>query len=223
MPLTHYGFKTAVSAFFEMPTDQAASLLPSHLRPLEVHHGSAIFAATAFDFTDSMVGPYHEIVLAVIVPPVVHPQGQFPKSAFFPFLVGTSTRASREHAIERWHLPHYMQDVQVEFRESNAMIEAHVHESGKPILDLSVGQHRWEKADDLYQSFMVNASSAFKVDIHMRGLFSEHEEEKGRLALHPHPMTERLDADEIETVPFRELWMKDGRQTFEELETLETV
>ena len=223
MPLTHYRFHTAVSAFYEMPTDLATSLLPSHLRPLEVHHGSGIFAVTAFEFTESMVGHYHEIVLAVIVPPVVHPQGQLPKSAFYPFLVGTSTAAAREHAIERWHLPHYMEDVGVDLAEKDGLLHARVHEGGAPILDFSVGQHRWEQADDLYQSFMLEGSTNYKVDIHMRGLFSEHEEEIGRLRLHDHPMTGKLDADEIETVPFRELWMKDGMQTFEELETLETV
>ena len=223
MPLTHYRFSTAVSAFFEMPTDLAASLLPSHLRPLEVHHGSGIFAVTAFEFTESMAGAYQEVVLAVIVPPMVHPNAQFPKSAFFPFLLGTSTKASREHAIERWRLPHYMADVSVDFAQGDGRLEVKIREGRRPILDMSVGDHRWEKADDLYQSFMVDPSASYKVDIHMRGLFSEHEEEKGKLVLHDHAMTERLDADEIETVPFRELWMRDGMQTFEELETLETV
>jgi hypothetical protein len=223
MPLTQYRFRTAVSAFFEMPTELAGSLLPPHLRPLEVHHGSGIFAVTAFDFTESMVGSYQEIVLAVIVPPVVHPNAQFPKSAFFPFLLGTSTKASRQHAIERWHLPHYMADVGVDFAQRDGTLDVGVREGRRPVLDLSVAEHRWEKADDLYQSFMVDPASQYKVDIHMRGTFSEHEEERGRLVLHAHPMTERLDGDEIETVPFRELWMKDGMQTFEELETLAPV
>jgi hypothetical protein len=223
MPLTHYRFATAVSAFFEMPTGLAGKLLPAHLRPLELHHGSGIFAVTAFDFTESMVGAYQEIVLAVIVPPVVQPDAAFPKSAFYPFLLGTSTKASREHAIERWHLPHHMADVGVEFRETDGSLAVHVHESKRPILDLTVGAHKWEKADDLYQAFMADRDGNFKVDIHMRGKFSEHEEEQGEIVLHRHAMTEALDPDEIESVPFRELWMKDGMQTFEELETLATV
>ena len=223
MPLTHYRFRTAVSAFFEMPTDLAVRLLPSHLKPLEIHHGSGIFAVTAFDFSESLVGPYQEIVLAVIVPPLVQPGAQFPKSAFYPFLLGTSTRASREHAIERWHLPHYMADVAVDFVEKDSELDVRVREGKRPILDYSVVDHHWEKADDLYQSFMSDKSAAFKVDIHMRGSFSEHEEEEGHLVLHEHPMTEQLEAPEIEDVPFRELWMKDGMQTFEELETLATV
>ncbi len=223
MSLTHYRFSTAVSAFFEMPTSLAVELLPSHLRPLEVHHGSGIFAVTAFDFTESLAGAYQEIVLAVIVPPVVQPGTPFPKSAFYPFLLGTSTSASREHAIERWHLPHHMADVGVDFRPKQGGLVVHVHEGKRRILDLTIGAHKWEKADDLYQAFMADADGNFKVDIHMRGQFSEHEEEQGKIVLHRHPMTERLDADEIESVPFRELWMKDGMQTFEELETLATV
>ena len=223
MPLTHYTFRTAVSAFFEMPTDLAVRVLPSHLKPLEVHHGSGIFALTAFDFTESMVGPYQEIVLAVIVPPLVQPGSQFPKSAFYPFLLGTSTKASREHAIERWHLPHYMADVAIDFAEQDGMLSVRVREGKNPILDYSVADHRWEKADDLYQSFMCDRNATYKVDIHMRGTFSEHEEEEGELVLHEHPMTAQLDPGEIEDVPFRELWMKDGMQTFEELETLATV
>jgi hypothetical protein len=223
MPLTHYRFSTACSAFFEMPTALASKLLPPHLRPLEVHHGSGIFAVTAFDFIESMAGAYQEIVLAVIVPPLVNPAAQFPKSAFYPFLLGTSTEASREHAIERWHLPHHMADVQVDFARTEDRLTAHVREGRRPILDLTIGSHKWESADDLYQAFMADRDGSFKVDIHMRGMFSEHEEETGELVLHPHPMTERLDPAEIEPVPFRELWMRDGLQTFEELETLATV
>jgi hypothetical protein len=77
--------------------------------------------------------------------------------------------------------------------------------------------------DHLYQSFMVDGEAGLKVDIHMRGRFSEHEEEKGTLRLHDHPMGRGLDADEIATHPFRELWMRDGLQAFEELETLATA
>lgn len=221
MPVTRYGFSTAISAFFEMQTDLASVLLPPHLQPLETQRGTGIFAVTAFDFTESMVGTYQEIVLAVIVPPVVKPDAQFPKSAFFPFLVGTSTEASREHAIERWHLPHYMEDVDIEFAPVPEGIRVRVQEEGRPILEMSIAEHRWEKANDLYQSFMVDGKRNLKVDIHMQGTFSEHEEEKGHIEIHDHPMTERLDPDEIETVPFRELWMRAGMQTFEELETLE--
>ena len=221
MPQTRYVFRNAVSAFFEMPTELARSLLPGHLEPLEVRHGSGVFAVTAFQFTESMVGAYDEIVLAVIVPPLLVRGGEFPKSAFYPFLLGTSTPQSRAHAIERWHLPHYMADVGVSVTEAPGKIDIRVHERGRPILDFGVTRHQWSDVNHLYQAFMNDGSGEYKVDIHMQGRFTEHEEETGHLELHEHPMCEKLRAGEIETYPFRELWMQKGVQTFEELESLQ--
>lgn len=220
MPLTRYHFSVAVSAFFEFPTSNARRLLPPHLQPLEVQHESSILAITAFDFTGSMVGPYQEIVLSVIVPPRVSPDQEMAKSAFYPFLVGTSTEASREHAIERWHLPHYMEDLDIGLASGEGRMRVEVREGDRPILDMEITDHRSEAVDHLYQSFMVNADHRFKVDIHMRGPHSEHEEESGSLKLYEHPMTSHLDIDEVATYPFREQWMTDGVQVFEELERI---
>lgn len=220
MPLTRYDFRNVINAFFEMPTELARAILPSHLEPLEVRHGSGVFAVTAFDFTDSEVGSYQEIVLAVIVPPLVKGGTEFPKSAFYPFLLGTSTPQSRAHAIERWHLPHHMRDIAVDFDESKGEMKARVHEADQPILEFSIQDHEWNRVDHLYQCFMVDGRQRFEVDIHMAGNFTEHEEETGRLELFDHPMCERVLGSDIETTPFREMWMKDGRQTFEELETI---
>ena len=117
--LTRYGFRDAISGFFEFPTENARRILPAHLEPVELHHGSSIFSMTAFDFTESMVGPYGEVVMSVIVAPLVKPGERLPKSAFYPYLVGTTTKAAREHAIERWHLPHWMEDVEMALRRAS--------------------------------------------------------------------------------------------------------
>ena len=55
--LTRYGYRDAISGFFEFPTENARRILPAHLEPVELHHGTSIFAMTVFDFTESMVGP----------------------------------------------------------------------------------------------------------------------------------------------------------------------
>lgn len=220
MPLTRYQYSLAVSAFFEIATSDARRILPPHLQPLEVQHESSILAVTAFDFTGSMVGPYQEIVLSVIVPPLIAPGQEMAKSAFYPFLVGTSTEASREHAIERWHLPHYMKDLDIRFVPSDGRMRVEVSEGDQPILDFEVEDHRSEQVDHLYQSFMINGEDRFKVDIHMRGPHSEHEEEAGSLKLHEHPMTSQLTLEQVATYPFREQWMSDGVQVFEELERI---
>jgi hypothetical protein len=220
MPLTRYFFQNAVSAFFEMSRENAREILPPHLEPIELRHGLGVFSVTAFDFSNSMVGAYQEIVLAVIVPPIIKPRGDVPKSAFYPFIVGTSTKESREHAIERWHLPHHMSNVAVDFNESGGKVEIHVHESGKPILDFTANEHKWSSVNDLYQSFMISETDKFKADIHMKGRFSEHEEETGDLTLYDHAMCKQLRVEDIASYPFRELWMRDGVQTFDELERI---
>ena len=220
MPLTRYSYTHAVSAFFEFPTENARAIQPAHLQPLEVQHESSILAVTAFDFTGSMVGTYQEIVLSVIVPPLVSPGLGIAKSAFYPFLVGTSTEASREHAIERWHLPHYMEDLDIRFLPSDGRMRVEVREGDQPILDFEIADHRSDSVDHLYQSFMVNGEDRFKVDIHMQGPHSEHEEELGSLKLYEHPMTSQLTLDEVAIYPFREQWMRNGVQVFEELERI---
>ncbi len=220
MELTRYGFSNALGAFFEMPTSDARGLLPPHLQPLEKQHTRSILGITAFHFTESMVGAYDEIVLSVIVPPVVEAGQPLPKAAFFPFMVGTSTEASREHAIERWHLPHYMKDIQMLFEPRDGGVEVHVRDGDDPVMEMLVTDYEFAPVRHLYNSFMIDGGERYKVNIFMEGPHSEHEEERGTLTLHEHPMTEGLTLDDISEYAFREQWLKNGVQTFEELEKI---
>ena len=220
MPLTHYHFANAVSAFFEMPRDNARELIPSYLHPLEIRHGQSVLQVTAFEFSDSLAGPYKEIYLAVIVPPIVRHGGAVPKSALFPFMLATTTTAARDHAIERWHLPHYVKDVSIDLEQTGKRISIKVQDAGEPVLDFAISEHSWTTADDLYQSFMIKDAERFKVNVRMAGRFTQHEEETGELSLYEHPVCARLRMDEVSSYPFREIWMKDGVQTFQELEPL---
>jgi hypothetical protein len=220
MEYTYYGFSNAVSAFFEMPTSDARKLLPAHLQPLEVQHTRSILSITAFLFTESMVGEYYEIVLSVIVPPRVEPGKQLPKAAFFPFMVGTTTDASREHAIERWHLPHYMKAIQMDMKASEKVMEVSVRDGDRPVLDMTVTSHEFLPVRDLYNSFMIDGKNNYKVNIYMEGPHAEHEEERGRLTLHEHEMTEGLTIADVSDTAFREQWLRGGLQTFEEMERI---
>lgn len=212
---TYYGFDLCVGGYFEMPTADARKLLPKHLEPLEVQHERSILAITAFHFTESMVGVYDEIVLAVVVPPIVEPGKPLPKAAFFPFMVGTSTPESRAHAIERWALPHYMKDVQVDFNRESDQMTVSVEDDGAPVLELVVTEFDRQPAGHNYMCFTVDPESRFRVNILMEADHTEHEEETGSLTLHPHPMTAGLTIDEVNTYPFREEWYGKGQQTFD--------
>jgi len=223
MTLTRYGYRNAISGFFEFPTENARRILPRHLEPAELHHGSSIFSLTAFDFTESEVGAYGEVVMSVIVAPLVKPGEKLPKSAFYPYLVATTSRAARDHAIERWHLPHWMEDVGVIFQPQGRTITARVLAEGAPVAELTITDYSWQKVSHLYQSFMKDDEGAYLANITMEGNQSEHEEETGRLKLYEHPFNKDLAISEIYENPFRELWMRDGVQTFEPLIQLQTA
>ena len=217
---TYYGFRNCVGAFFEMPTSDARRILPKHLEPLEMQHTRSILALTAFEFTESEVGRYFEIVLAVIVPPMVEEGKPLPKAAFFPFMVGTSTEAARHHAMERWRLPHYMADLDISMEESEEQMAVAVREAGAPVLDFVVTKHEFMGSRNLYNAFTIDLDGGpgrYKANIYMDGPHSEHEEETGSLILHEHPMTSQLTIEEVNDYPFREQWYMAGLQTFEPL------
>jgi hypothetical protein len=220
---TRYGYANAISGFFEFPTENARRILPPHLEPAELHHGSSIFSMTAFDFTESEVGAYGEVVMSVIVSPLVKPGERLPKSAFYPYLVATTTKAARDHAIERWHLPHWMEDVEVGFTQEGSRITAKVAADGAPVADLTISDHSWNPVSHLYQSFMKDDQGAYLANIVMEGDQSEHEEETGRIVLHDHPFNSHLIISDVYEIPFREIWMRKGAQTFDPLIQLQTA
>lgn len=224
MNLTKYGFENCVGAFFQMATADARKILPDHLQPMEAMHERSVMAVLAFQFTESEVGAYDELVMAVITPPMVVPGKPLPKAAFFPFMVATNTPESRAHAIERWRLPHHMADLDFDWTETDDRMTLAVREGDAPILDLEVTAHDFHDTTNPYHCFTVGESvgqdGRFKVNIFMDAPHSEHEFEEGSLTLHEHPMTSMLTIDEVATYPFREEWYRAGVQTFEELETL---
>lgn len=222
MVLTKYQFDICLGGFFQMSTANARDILPAHLQPVEAQHTRSVLAVLAFQFTESEVGAYDELVMAIITPPRVEPGKPLPKAAFYPFAVATSTEASRAHAIERWHLPHYMENLDFEFSGDGDLRTLFVREGGEPVLDLTISAHEFNDAVNAYHVFTVDqgAPQPYKVNVFMRAPHSEHEAERGKLILHEHPMTDLLDRDEVDPTPFREEWYRAGTQTFEELEPL---
>ncbi|HET7585354.1 MAG TPA: acetoacetate decarboxylase family protein [Gemmatimonadaceae bacterium] len=218
--LVQYIFRDCVAGFFEFPTENARAILPAELQPVEPHHGQSVLSIMAFDFTQSMVGAYKELILGVLVSPRIGPGTQMPRSAFYPFLLGTTTQSSREHAIERWHLPHYMRDIDMTMTRNDGDIVVTCADGAGPILELSVTEYDWRRVSHPYQCFMADEDGFYTSTILMEGEFSENEEERGSLVLHPHEMTSSLDLDAVTLTPFREQWMRDGVQTFQPLEQL---
>jgi len=220
---TLYTYRNAVGGFFDFPVEQARAILPKDLHPVELHHGSAILSVMAFDFTESEVGAYQELILGILVSPRVEPGTPMPHSAFYPYLLGTTTTASREHAIERWHLPHYMKDIgmSMEVEGDHERIVVKAWDEDTPIAEMTITSHGWREAGQTHQSFMRDEEGSFLAQISMQGGLSETEDESGRLQLFPHAMTAPIgDLDEVSELPLREIWMRDGLQTFQPLRVL---
>ncbi len=215
-----YFFKDAIGGFFEFPTENARQLLPDDLQPIEPRHGTSVLSVLAFDFVESPIGPYGELILSILVSPLIDAETPMPRSAFYAFKVGTSTRESREHAIERWHLPHYMQDIDLAWHHGDGQLTIEATDRGKPMVRLTVTEHEWSKVEHRYQSFMQDDGGLYTANVIMAGEFSENEEERGAIQIRSHGMAELIHDWDIETTPFRELWMRNGVETFFPVKTL---
>lgn len=217
----YYYFKEGLSCLFEIATDNARQLLPGHLQPLEKHPDTSVLSVSVFDFFDGDAGPYQELVLSVLVPPLVTPGERLPKAALYPFIVATSTELGRTQGIERWKLPHLMKDIDITFAESAQELALRVEEGGAPVLELTTTKHTFDPAELLFHSFMSDHEGNFKANITMKGEgYSEHEFETGSLVLFEHEMTLGLIREEVSERPFREQWMRNGVEIFSPLEAL---
>jgi len=215
--LTQYFYRNAIGGFFEFPTEAARRLLPSSVEPVEIHHGMSVLNVTAFDFHRSDVGAFGEVLIAVVVAPLVRPGEKQPRSALFPHMVATTTQVAREYAIQNWHLPHWMSDVDVAFEPGPHRLMVTLQVGGSKVIEMTVTDHSWKAVHHPYQAFTLDGPRLCLAKLSMQGDLSEHEEEAGSLTLYPHPFNERLPIAEINPRPFREQWMRDGLQTIQPL------
>jgi hypothetical protein len=222
MFLAQYRFAEVLGGFFEFPTDNARRLLPPHLEPIELHHGSSVLSMSVFDVVESPVGPHRSVALSVLVVPLLKDAGDtMPNSAFYPFLSGSTSAAGRQLAIEHLHIPHWTEDVAIEITRRGREVRAAVTSGGDAIADLAVSEHSWDPVTHLYQCFVKDATGAYMTNIHATGTLSEHEEESGKLELHDHPFHTGLSIADVYDVPLRQTILRDGVQSFEPLTQLQ--
>ena len=209
-------FKSAIGGFFEFCVDNARRLLPAGVQPLELHHGRALLAVLAFDFESGEVGPYQEVIMAVVVAPFIDRGSPLPHSALFPFMVGTSTQAARDHGSANYYLPHYEEDVSLRFVRDGSVLQAPVL-SGAPVLELSVERPKGiaaERVERIYQVISTRGSEVYAADVIIAGDNVEHEEETAVLTLHPHGFNAPLEISEVNRWACREQWVVEGTERF---------
>jgi len=207
-----------VSGFFEMATPDALAVLPDYLQPIEVRHQRSILAVTAFLFDESDLGPYTELMFAVIVPPMVADWGQHAKAGFYPFLAATSSAIARERREKLFHFPYLDEDIDAQFIETGDRLRVRAWGNGVPIVDFSVTQGAWESTSHLLQGFTCCDGDRFRSLVQISGEYTVHENERGNMTLFPHEFTASLLKREVSPYPFREHWFKNGTEVLYSLQ-----
>ncbi len=222
MPPVEYPFDVALSAMFELPCEVARELLPEHPEPIEVVHGQAALAVTVFNFTTSPVGPYRELALAVLVAPRVDREHVVPHAAFHTFLLAATTQVARQHAIDLWHLPHYLADVdiQVDAPPEASTASARVTDAeGRPVLALQVTRAQpFRAARRRYESFQRDASGLHVGTFEIHGELAESEDGGGALEVWDHPLHARPLALRASRSPLVTAWVRDGMESYLSIE-----
>jgi hypothetical protein len=223
--MMEYRFSNILSGYFEFPTENARRLLPGHLEPVELHHGSSVLSIGVFDVVESPVGPYRAVSLSVLVVPQIKGTGDetMPNSAFYPFLSGTNRPEPRQLAVEHLHLPHWADDLQIDIERDTRTARSKVRAGEEIVLEMAIGEYDWAPVTHLYQCFSKDGSGAYLAAIRADGAFSDHQEETGSLRLYDHPFNAGLDIADVYEVPLRETWLRDGTQAFESIVQLQPV
>ena len=213
-------FTNGASCLFEMASSDAQQILPPYLQAVEVRPQRSILSVSAFHFRESEVGPYAEVVLAVVVPPLLGGWSQHPKAGFFPFMAATSSAESRCLLMEKLRIPTWHEPIDATFLERDDRLQLGVWCQGEPVMDLTVTLHKWHNRSHLLHTFMMDGEVRLKTNVQISGTYSMHEHESGHLTLHAHPITGALTLEEVSRSPFREHWLKEGQETFGPPETL---
>ena len=111
-------------------------MLPHDLWLFESHPGQAVINVTLFNFYESVVGAYADVVISLAVVPWAPPSEKLPHGAFFPIFLGSTTDVSRIHATEEWKLPDYGRCVEIKFGNREQQRYACVEEQGQLIVEL---------------------------------------------------------------------------------------
>jgi len=212
--MNRYIFRAAIGAYFHVDTNIVRSWLPNGLVPLEARPGHSVFALTSFDFIDSEVGPYAEVVLSVLVPPFASRNGDLPHAATFPIVLLTTTAASAAHNGERWYLPGFERPMKIELLQAEDRRILRVSDEGKPLLTLSVKRNGAAPTSRLFQVFTTNKGVLHRANVRFIGDLDEHQDETGHLELFPHAVTDRLSNALLDDLPIVEQSMDSGEEQY---------
>lgn len=210
--MSRYAFRRSLGAFFFAKAEFVRTWLPRGLTPFEMCPGHALLAITAFDFIESEVGPYGELVVSVLVAPFASRGDELPHAASYPVMLATTTAQSRAHASEQWYLPRHERCMEMHFVEQNGRRTVHVLDAGEQVLSLSVQYRKTAASVRLYQVFSSRDGVIHRVNVRISGELDEHQDESGELQLQAHPWARRIADVLLDEQPMMEQSMDVGEE-----------
>lgn len=210
--MSRYVFRQSLGAFFLAEAEVVRTWLPRSLTPFEMCPGHAMLAVTAFDFSESEVGPYGELVVSVLVAPFASRGSELPHAASYPVLLATTTAESRAHASEHWYLPRHERCMEMSFAEREGRRSVDVLDAGERVLSLSVLHGKTAPSVRLYQVFSARNGVTHRVNVRISGELVEHQDESGELHLHDHPWARRIAGVLLDERPMMEQSMDPGEE-----------
>ena len=96
-PILYYNLRL-ITAIFTAKTSGLKKLLPhANFKPIEIWPGTGMLGITAFEYSDTSIGPYNEIAIAVPV--------KFPPGFVFPGLSAIASMRKNFFSVYIHHLP----------------------------------------------------------------------------------------------------------------------
>ena len=217
MSLATFRYSRGLTGTFELPTEVARRLVPPRIEPIEVHHGTSVLAVSVTDFSDTLFGPYAELVLAIVVAPIVRAGEVMPQAAFCPYAIGTSSAAARQMVLPQWPLPFWSEDVVVDFKSNGDQRSVVATAGGAAILEMSLYEHQWSEQSQVHQVIALGEGGGAAALMTLRGAYCDHEDGRGSLVLHAHPIHKGLDVGAVDGLPLREVCLGEGTRSVESL------
>lgn len=144
-PIRYYDFRM-ISCTFTAKSKQIKKLLPHpNFKSVEIFPGISLVGITAFEYHDTSIGPYNEIVLSV--PITFPPKFAFPglsalsmmrKNCFSTYIhhLPVTTEIARKGGVHFYNYPKFL--AKITFQDRDDILEVTLKEKEELILKLSV-------------------------------------------------------------------------------------
>lgn len=185
--------------------------------PAEIFWGKSLLSITLFDFSESPVGPYTELVFAtpilykpkIRIPLVPLIKDQiFKKYNLFVFDIIQSTEMAIKHGNILTGYPHNPNLIDVTFEESKKDINVRSYGDSKSIIDIQLNKPRKEKLiEESYFTYFIKENSPYKIKMDIYAIGGNVKINK--LSLGDHKLAELIENLSISYKPFQARYSRD--------------